>query len=91
MLFQLVLTKFFKSKLFLCLPKVNHVINLCKRPIQNTKLFIEAAEEDTNSNSSAAFVSLSLYAQILKGGAEGMHPKSRLLEISCFSNLAIFS
>ena len=66
-------------------------LNKCKRPVQNTKLFIEAAEEDTNSNSSAAFVSLSLYAQILKGGAEGMHPKSRLLEISCFSNLAIFS
>ena len=64
---------------------------LMQKAYSNTKLFIEAAEEDTNSNSSAAFVSLSLYAQILKGGAEGMHPKSRLLEISCFSNLAIFS
>ena len=27
MLFQLVLTKFFKSELFSCLPKVDHVIN----------------------------------------------------------------
>ena len=26
-----------------------------------------------------------------RSGAEGIHPKSRLLEISCFSNLAIFS
>ena len=33
MLFQLVLTKFFKSELFSCLPKVDHVIDLCKRPI----------------------------------------------------------
>ena len=29
-LIQLVLTKFFKSELFSCLPKVDHVINLCK-------------------------------------------------------------
>ena len=28
--FQLVLTKFFKSKLFSCLPKVGHVIKSCK-------------------------------------------------------------
>ena len=33
MLFQLVLTKFFKSKLFSCLPKVGHVIKSCKEPI----------------------------------------------------------
>ena len=33
MLFQLVLTKFFKSELFSCLPKVDHVIDLCKRPM----------------------------------------------------------
>ena len=26
-LFQLVLTKFFKSELFSCLPKVDHVVN----------------------------------------------------------------
>ena len=32
-LFQVVLTKFFKFKLFSCLPKVDHVINWCKRPI----------------------------------------------------------
>ena len=33
MLFQLVLPKFFKSELFLCLPKVDHVITSCKGPI----------------------------------------------------------
>ena len=32
MLFQLVLTKFFKSELFLCLPKVDLVIKSCKEP-----------------------------------------------------------
>ena len=33
MLFQLVLTKFFKSELFSCLTKVDHVIKSCKEPI----------------------------------------------------------
>ena len=33
MLFQLVLTKFFKSELFSCLRKVDHVIKSCKEPI----------------------------------------------------------
>ena len=33
MLFQLVLTKCFKSELFLCLPQVGHVIKSCKEPI----------------------------------------------------------
>ena len=33
MLFQLVLTKFFKIELFSCLPKVGHVIKSCKEPI----------------------------------------------------------
>ena len=33
MLFQLVLTKFFKSELFSSLPKVDHVIKSCKEPI----------------------------------------------------------
>ena len=33
MLFQLVLTKFFKSELFSCLPKVGYVIKSCKEPI----------------------------------------------------------
>ena len=32
-LFQLVLTKFFKSELFSSLPKVDHVIKSCKEPI----------------------------------------------------------
>ena len=33
MLFQLVLTKFFKSELFSFLPKFDHVIKSCKEPI----------------------------------------------------------
>ena len=33
MLFQFVLTTFFKSELFLCLPKVDHVIKSCKETI----------------------------------------------------------
>ena len=32
-----------------------------------------------------------LCANPQRSGAEGMHPKTRLLEISCFSNMAIFS
>ena len=32
MLFQLVLTKFFKSELFSCLSKADHVIKSCKEP-----------------------------------------------------------
>ena len=40
MLFQLMLTKFFKSELFSCLPKVDHMINQCKRPIMlNPQIF----------------------------------------------------
>ena len=33
MLFQLVLAKFFKSELFSCLLKIDHVIKSCKEPI----------------------------------------------------------
>ena len=33
MLFQLVLTKFFKSELFSSLSKVGHVIKSCKEPV----------------------------------------------------------
>ena len=33
MLFQLLLTKCFKSELFLCWPKVSHAIKSCKEPI----------------------------------------------------------
>ena len=33
MVFQLVLTKFFKRELFSCLPNVYHVIKSCKEPI----------------------------------------------------------
>ena len=36
MLFHLVLTKFFKSELFSCLLKVNHVIKSYKEPTQNS-------------------------------------------------------
>ena len=32
MLFQLLLIKFFKSEMFLYLPKVDHVIKSCKEP-----------------------------------------------------------
>ena len=37
MLFQLMLTKFYNSKLFMCLLKVDPVINYCKRPISLCK------------------------------------------------------
>ena len=33
MFFQLVLTKYFQSELFSCLPKVDQVIKSCKEPI----------------------------------------------------------
>ena len=36
MLFQLVRTKFFKSELFSCLPKVDQVIKSCKEPITSS-------------------------------------------------------
>ena len=36
MLFQLVQTQFFKSELFSCLPKDDHVINWCKRLISSS-------------------------------------------------------
>ena len=36
MLFQLVLTTFFKSELFSCLLKVDHVIKSCKEPVQSS-------------------------------------------------------
>ena len=40
LLFQLVLSKFFKSELFSCLPKVDHVIKSCKEPIFEKKMKI---------------------------------------------------
>ena len=36
MLFQLVLAKFFKSELYSCLSKVDHVIKSCKEPLEIT-------------------------------------------------------
>ena len=39
MLFQLVLTKFYKSELFSCLLKVDHTINSCKGPIDTCALY----------------------------------------------------
>ena len=49
MLFQLVLTKFFKSELFSCLPKVDHVIKSCKEPIVKSTLLQEVAIGLVNS------------------------------------------
>ena len=49
MLFQLVLTKFFKSELFSCLPKVDHVIKSCKEPIVKSTLLQEFAIGLVNS------------------------------------------
>ena len=40
LLFPLVLTKFFKSELFSCLPKVDHVIKSCKEPIYENQIKI---------------------------------------------------
>ena len=40
MLFRLVLIKFFKSALFSCLPKVDHVIKSCKEPIPHNQLLL---------------------------------------------------
>ena len=41
MLFQPVLTKYFKNELFSCLPKVDHVIKSCKEPILRRKASFE--------------------------------------------------
>ena len=41
LLFHLVLTKFFKSNLFSCLPKVDHVIKSCKEPFFSDNGFID--------------------------------------------------
>ena len=49
MLFQLVLTKFFKSELFSCLPKVDNVIKSCKEPIVKSRLLQEFAIGLVNS------------------------------------------
>ena len=40
MLFQLVLTKLFRSELFSCLVKVDHVINSCKGPILDKIMYL---------------------------------------------------
>ena len=40
MLFRLVLIKFFKSALFSCLPKVDHLIKSCKEPIPHNQLLL---------------------------------------------------
>ena len=41
LLFQPVLTKFFISNLFSCLPKVDHVIKPCKEPFFSDNGFID--------------------------------------------------
>ena len=58
---------FQKQTVFVFTESQSHDQLIQKASIQNTKPFLEAAAEDTNSNSSAAFVSSSFYAQILKG------------------------
>ena len=51
MLFQLVLTKSFKSELFSCLPKVDYVINSCKGSKAPAHLFQhEGAKLDPKRN-----------------------------------------
>ena len=46
MLFQPVLTKFFKSELFSCLPKVDHVIKSYKEPILwRTESFLRGSHQ----------------------------------------------
>ena len=49
MLFRLVLTKFFKSELFSCLPKVDHVIKSCKEPIITIAFFVTTLSYDNFS------------------------------------------
>ena len=52
MLFQLLLRKGFKSELFSCLPKVDHVIKSCKEPITMTNLnaLLTQIIQSTNGN-----------------------------------------
>ena len=52
MLFQLLLTKVFKSELFSCLPKVDHVIKSCKEPNTMTNLngLLTQTIQSTNEN-----------------------------------------
>ena len=49
-LFQLVQTQFFKSELFSCLPKDDHVINWCKRPISSSSRRSELREKVGSSS-----------------------------------------
>ena len=51
MLFQLLLTKFVKSELFSCLPKVDNVIKSCKEPIANGRFSVKhtCIKESTES------------------------------------------
>ena len=48
MLFQLVLTKFFKSELFSCLPKVDHVINSGKVKSSQVNLYLNTVKSIRN-------------------------------------------
>ena len=45
MLFQLVVTKFFKSEQFSCLRKIDHVIKSCKEPIKTGQFLIDSDAE----------------------------------------------
>ena len=56
MLFLLVVTKFFKSELFSCLPTVDHVIKSCKEHINVLKKFLK--------NLSTNFVLIPVFAKV---------------------------
>ena len=45
MFFQLVVTKFFKSELFSCLRKIDHMIKSCKEPIETGQFLIDSVAE----------------------------------------------
>ena len=54
MLFQLVLTKFFRSELFSCLPKVDHVIKSCKEPKLSENFTLSSINPSSGSRSKDA-------------------------------------
>ena len=54
MIFQLVQTQFFKSELFSCLPKDDHVINWCKRLISSSSRGSELCKSEIKFPASRA-------------------------------------
>ena len=55
MLFQLVLTNVFKSELFSCLPKVDHVIKSGKEPIISINVVVVIVDVVLKSSQSICF------------------------------------